>query len=125
MSDIEYCLINPEIENLASEIIKDDNDRLGLALIRLEDIQFVRIQGKESKKYADIRKIGYPAKLFTNKIFLISFYDIFDELPIEKKKIVIAHELMHIDMVNDKLKKHDVEDFRDIIRVYGLDWEIK
>lgn len=123
MSEVSYRLENPEIESLAKKVI--EKDVLGLGSIDVKDLQFVRVVGKDAKKYADIRKIGYPANLFTGKIFLISFYDIFEALPIEKKEIVVVHELMHIDTANDKIKKHDIEDFRDIIKTYGIDWEIK
>lgn len=36
-------------------------------------------------------------------------------------KILILHELMHIDYLF-KLRDHDVKDFRLLIKQYGLDW---
>jgi len=54
---------------------------------------------------------------------LISFYDIFDDLPKDKQKIVVIHELLHIDAESEKLLKHDIEDFRAILENYGINWQ--
>lgn len=45
----------------------------------------------------------------------------------EQKRILMLHELMHIYIDGDnnnapKIIHHDVEDFRDIIERYGMDW---
>ena len=44
-------------------------------------------------------------------------------------KILILHELMHVGIIKDGneesyfVRPHDIEDFRDIIVQYGLDWD--
>ena len=47
----------------------------------------------------------------------------------EQMKILILHELMHVGVLKDGneesyfIRPHDIEDFRDIIDRYGLDWD--
>ena len=45
-------------------------------------------------------------------------------LTLEQMKILLEHELMHIDYNGTEkgLKPHDTEDFREIIDAYGIDW---
>lgn len=45
----------------------------------------------------------------------------------EQEKILMLHELMHIQIDGDnfnkpKLRSHDIEDFSEIIEKYGMDW---
>lgn len=124
MTICEYELVNEEVDELAKEVTRSENDEFGLGMIDLTEIQFVRAK-RVCKKYADVRKIGFPANLFTKKKWLVSLYNSFEDLSREKKKIVMIHELLHIDLEKGKLKKHDVEDFRDIIERFGLNWETK
>ena len=109
------------IVELAKKILNEN--KFNFDLIDILDIQFVRVIGENPKKYADIRKISYPASLFTHKKYLISFYDSFEDLTLDKKEIVIAHELMHIDAEHEKLIQHDIQDFRQILEIYGVNWE--
>jgi len=120
----DYELNNPEIVQMIKDVIEEDN-KFDLKMIDVPDIQVVRAFGKSSNSYADVRKIGHPASLFTNKRWLITFYDIFEDLTPDKQKIVVLHELLHIDIEHDKLKKHDVEDFKYILEKYGVSWETK
>ena len=47
----------------------------------------------------------------------------------EQLRILILHELMHVGIAKDGneetyfIRPHDIEDFRDIIERYGLDWD--
>ena len=121
----EYELDNTKIKNMVREIVEDDEKakKYGFEMLHSIDIQCVRVKGKVSKAYADVRKISFPTSLFTDKKWLISFYDIFDDLTEDKQKIVALHELLHIDAEKEKLVKHNIEDFRVILEEYGINWE--
>ena len=46
----------------------------------------------------------------------------------EQIRILLLHELMHVQITKDgneevySVRPHDVEDFREIIERYGMDW---
>lgn len=60
--------------------------------------------------------------------FLITFYEPnVEELSKKQKEILMMHELLHIGIscngeLTYRIVPHDVEDFREIIERYGLDW---
>lgn len=119
-----YEVDNENIVRMLKEVLASENGKkFEFFRFNATDIQCVRVKGKKTNSYADVRKIFFPASLYTNKKWLISFYDSFDDLPEEKQKIVIMHELMHIDIDKEKLKKHNVEDFREILEIHGINWE--
>lgn len=73
----------------------------------------------QCEKIADKYKWGIPCD-FTITIFepnIIGFTD-------EQLRILIYHELLHVGVDGDRLfiNKHDIEDFRAIIKEYGVDW---
>ena len=69
-------------------------------------------------------------KLLTDVDYLITFSEIvWDSINEEQRELLMLHELMHIfkDYDNDgnlklKLARHDVQDFRYLIKQYGVDW---
>jgi len=110
--------ISLELREIASKLVKEYN----MPWLELENIEFVQ-RDKSSKALADIRKVGYPATLYTSKTIVITAYQDFSDLNEEKKKIVILHELFHISPEDSgKLLKHDFEEFRVIFEKYG-DWQ--
>jgi hypothetical protein len=40
----------------------------------------------------------------------------------KQEKYVLLHELCHIKVNHDGIRKHDIEDFSDILRKLGIDW---
>jgi hypothetical protein len=40
----------------------------------------------------------------------------------KQEKYVLLHELYHVKPTQDGIRKHDVEDFADILRKVGIDW---
>lgn len=60
--------------------------------------------------------------------FLITFFEPnIEELSKKQKEILMMHELLHIGIstvgeLTYRIVPHDVEDFREIIERYGLDW---
>lgn len=61
--------------------------------------------------------------------FIVIYKDRIKTFSEEQIRILIMHELMHIDIkegedgsVAFRLKKHDLEDFREIVDRFGMDW---
>lgn len=76
-------------------------------------------------KYADCRKVSEVYKAYLPFDFVITFYYFNTEIMSEnQKKILMLHELKHIQMGEKGLlvKPHDIEDFKDILGQYGLEW---
>lgn len=76
----------------------------------------------------ECKKIDELHKLFCPYDFLIIIYDRNCEgLTDEQMQILIWHELNHIGIDPETgdffVKPHDVEEFDDIIREYGLHWQ--
>ena len=79
--------------------------------------------------FGECRKVPAWAAPFIPYDFLITVYDVNCMLCTpEQLRILLHHELLHIDMSEKgatpvcRTKGHDVEDFREIIEQYGLDW---
>lgn len=87
-------------------------------------------QEKESRNrivYADVEKVKDKIKAFMRYDFLVTFYEPNCEgLDEEHMLRLMYHELKHIgfEAATDKfwIIPHDVEDFRDVIDRWGLDW---
>lgn len=76
-------------------------------------------------KYADCRKVKLNYQAWLPFDFIITFYQPNTETRTEnQQKIIMLHELEHIGIGRDglKLEDHDVEDFRNILKKYGLNW---
>jgi hypothetical protein len=81
--------------------------------------------GGSKIKYADCRKLKWTYKAWLPYDFVITFYERNVELLSDnQKKILMLHELKHIGIGEKglKLEEHDREDFADILKRYGIDW---
>lgn len=91
----------------------------------INNIGFVRAYNKpagKKAKFADCRKVTGPMRAFIPFKFIITFYDYNVSLLTEnQKKVLMYHELRHID-TDGSLIPHDIEDFSDILKKYGLQW---
>lgn len=113
----------PEYKDIADKII--DKFPISFGHIETDKVLFLRETEKSPKKYADIRKVVAPYTFMTELKFIITFY----EAPMlglndAQKVMVVYHELLHIDVDFNKLKKHNVEDFRELVSIYGVNWAI-
>lgn len=113
--------------------------QLGEAIIdKFPELQFINIYGikvgyvlsyenKSGQKitYADCRKLGEVYKAYLPFDFIVTFYYFNTELLNDnQKKILMLHELKHI-QVNERglsVRPHDIEDFKDILEMYGNEW---
>ena len=95
-------------------------------------IAYLRCDKKKTSRgrtvFADTEKVGEKAKTLAQVDFIITFYDpACAGLSEEKMKVLMIHELKHIGYEPGKpfsIIPHDVEDFKEIIETYGMDWTI-
>jgi predicted metallopeptidase len=111
----------PEYREIANKLI--DKYPVAYSHIELDKILFLKELDKTPKKYADIRKVGYVYDFITEYKFVMVVYEQviagFDDA---HKAMLIHHELMHIDESFNKLRKHNIQDFVEIVAKYGCDW---
>ena len=112
---------------LASKII---NRFPEFSFIREWNIKIGYVISHESKNgekivFADCRRVQEVFKAYLPYDFIITFYSrntaFLDD---NQQKILMLHELRHITLGEKglKLRPHDIEDFKEILEKYGLDW---
>jgi len=82
-------------------------------------------KGGEKITYADCRKVSDTYKAYLPYDFIITFYERNTGFLNENQlKVLMYHELKHIGIGERGLKiiPHDIEDFKDILEIHGLDW---
>lgn len=73
---------------------------------------------------------GKELKFFSGYDYLIQMSEqLWDQLNQQQRYLLTLHELLHIDVVYKKdgsvsynIKDHDIQDFKQIITKYGVDW---
>lgn len=113
----------PEYSDIADKII--DKFPVAFGHIEMDKVLFLKETEKSPKKYADVRKVAAPYTFMTEYKFIVTFY----EPPMmglgdAQKVMVVYHELLHIDPSFEKLRKHNMEDFRELVAIYGVNWTI-
>ena len=120
MKDLELA---PEYKDIANKII--DKFPVAFSQIEWDKVLFLRDKTSSPKKYADIRNVGSPWNFLTSYKYIITFYEPkMIALNDAQKVMVVFHELLHIDDDFTKLRKHNIEDFRELISKYGINWDI-
>jgi len=116
-------LVDDDVKRLVCEIITNDDDFAHLRG-KEDKIYAARSEGVKRKYVAKVIGIRPPASLVTSYVYVIVVNgDIFDTLDDVAKKRVIEHELRHIPpQFNGKTVKHDVEDFKIMLKKYGIDY---
>ncbi len=116
LRDIAYKVID---ENANLSHLEEEKDRI---LFMYSD------QDKKSKGktvYADTELIKEKYRDILTYDFCITFYKPpTQNLTDEKIEHLMYHELRHVGLEDDKLfiAPHDIEDFRDVINSWGIDW---
>lgn len=122
--------ISDMYSELAEQIIKDKRPDILDAGISVGFISSDKQKkhGRIKLVLGECKKVDELHKLFCPYDFLIIIYDRNCEgLTDEQMQILIWHELNHIGIDPETgdffVKPHDVEEFDDIIREYGLHWQ--
>lgn len=111
-----------EFKDIAEKII--NKYITTFANIEIDQILFLVEDEKAPKKYADIRIVKPPYTFITNYKFIMTIYEpTIISMNDAQKNILVMHELMHIDSDFEKLVKHNIEDFSEILSIYGVDWD--
>lgn len=111
-----------DIKSIATKLINKFPDNF--STFDVDQILFLMETTKSPKKYADVKKVQPPYTYITNVKFIITVYEknILDFSDAQMHALVL-HELMHIDENFTKLVKHDLEDFRAIVDLFGSNWD--
>lgn len=123
---------NEDYEKIARDLIQTEDS---LAYLRVTPVSCVILSSTQEKKrsgkvvYGECQKIDDRYKWYMPYDFQIVIYDAnIMHFTDKQLRILIMHELKHIGINQDGIEPkyfvvpHDVEDFRDIIDRYGLDW---
>jgi hypothetical protein len=112
-----------EYKDIAQRLIDKYPENFGN--FDINQMLFLKENSKSPKKYAEIKKVTAPYTFMTSIKFIITVYEpcvcAMNDAQIH---LLIMHELMHIDEDFNKLKKHDLEDFKVLIAKYGAAWDI-
>lgn len=102
-----------------------------LSIIRDYDAKIGYVRSFEAKRdkgrsiNADCRKINGTYTAYLPFDFVITFYEpnVY-HMSENQKKILMLHELRHIGIGERgfRIENHDVEDFRDILDRFGIEW---
>ena len=124
--------INERYTEIAAELIQEEPV---LAEIRDSNVQIVYLSSEHEKKSGRKLVAGQCEKVpekyrwavpcdFTITVFEPNV----ERFTEEQIRILLLHELMHVQITKDgneevySVRPHDVEDFREIIERYGMDW---
>lgn len=120
--------VAPDLQELGELIINRFPQLIFIKEFNIK-IGYVRAYENKSAKgravFADCRKITSSYRAYLPYDFLITFYDpCVATLTTNQKKLVMYHELRHIEMTPKGfgVRPHDIEDFEEILRSFGLQW---
>lgn len=121
-----------EYRELAEEVIKEHQSlywllAMGVRLAFVESAKKKQADGKIV--FGECIKVEEVYQVFCPYDFIIVIYapNIY-HMSRDKKKMLLHHELLHCGYnetkkgIRFKVNPHDIEDFREIIDNYGLDW---
>lgn len=124
--------ISEEYRVLADVVISERDD---LAWLRSADVRIDYVTSTKEKKsgerfvHAECKKINEFQQVYCPYDFVIVIYlPNVAHMTLDQKKILLWHELLHIDYKETDIgityvcRHHDIEDFKTIINQYGMDW---
>lgn len=123
--------VDEKLKALAATVMEKRKDLKKLAVPECR-IAYLRSDKKKTSHgrmvFADTEKLTDKVKALTPFDFIITFYDpACAALNDEQMEVLMIHELKHVGYEPGKpffIIPHDVEDFRDVINDFGLDWSI-
>ncbi|GAB6170926.1 hypothetical protein JCM15765_04040 [Paradesulfitobacterium aromaticivorans] len=122
------CEVAEDLKELGERVI---NRMPELFVIRDYDVKIGYVRSYEAKRdkgkivSADCRKVRGTFTAYLPFDFVVTFYEpnVY-HLTENQRKILMLHELRHIGIGERglRIENHDVEDFRDILERFGIDW---
>ena len=129
---MEYVEKNERYKRIGERLIEKEKS---LEDIRLSDVRIDYLSSDREKTNSsgnvlgECIKVKDVYKVYTDADFLIVLYEPnVEHLSDKQLEILIHHELLHVGIgENDGeprylIRPHDVEDFAEIIKRYGVDW---
>jgi len=123
----------PDVEKVAEEVIQDKGMDLSMCDIRYLKV-FPHISKTKAGQCKALNRREHHLSDGADYVIEMSG-ELWESLDKDRRYILTWHELKHIDCEysdkrgewNYKVRKHDVEDFQEIIEKHGADWfsEIK
>jgi hypothetical protein len=128
LSIIDYEVAE-DLKELGEKIINAMSDELHVIKDFDVNIGYVRSYERKLSKgnivNADCRKVNGTYTAYLPFDFIITFYEPnMDYMTENQKKILMLHELRHIGIGEKglRIEPHSVEDFKDILHRFGIDW---
>lgn len=115
--------IGSDWQEIAEKLIS--KFQVGLGHIEIDKVLFLSEDEKTPKQYADVRMIKFPYNFITEYKYIIVFYENNTQAMTDAQRHMLCyHELLHIDETFEKIRKHNIEDFRELIGKFGISWDI-
>ncbi len=96
--------------------------------IKVEEILFIEDMEWEpgGAKYdwkAKIKKANKDLTEFLGYKYIIEIRNYYTaDMDIERLILLVYHELLHIDVSDDSIRKHNIEDWSNIVATFGKEW---
>jgi predicted metallopeptidase len=113
-----------EYKEIARKLV--DKYPVAFGHLELDKMLFlVETERTPKDKYADVKRVRKPYTYMTECKFIMRFYEgNIVGMNDAQKIMLVYHELMHIDPDFNKLRKHNVQDFLEIVEKYGANWDV-
>lgn len=120
--------VNEALERIAEKVMQE---RADVAHLKAYGCRIAYLMSSEAKRtttritYADCEKVKEKYKALIPYDFIITFYEPqIAELDADQLELLMWHELKHAGFDGEKCKiiPHDINDFKDIVRAHGVDW---
>ena len=129
----ENYTLSEELKELAEEVI---NEREDLKHIIESGVRIGYMTSNKKKKshgmivQGDCEKVKPKNMKFIPFDFIITFYEPHVQfLDADKMRLLMYHELLHVGAERSEagelrtwVRPHNIQDFREIVDVHGLDW---
>lgn len=123
---VHYELADKSVSDMVERVINSFPGKF--IHVNPADVHYVYKSSEKSKWRAQVRLVGRELSTVTDKkiIFTVHKED-WLSIPESMKAAIVFHELTHI-AYDDKVTKyrlvqHDIQDFRDIVKAFGVDYE--
>jgi hypothetical protein len=123
-------LESEEIQKFANEVIKKDSIKLYANFNELNVVYMLVYPNISPTLAGRCIRTSNLVKLFSNADIIIQMSgELWDNIPDNVKYILTLHEMKHAGIIYTKtgekkikIVDHNVKDFYDIIKEYGIDW---